>query len=109
MKIIWVEVNHIKSGQGHGVEFYHDDFGGIQSHKPIAFLEGYDWYHCKSKNKVNPIKIQILKPDSEMFHNTSQRSGIVKEIKDVITLFLSKPNLQKAGQITDKIYAWYNA
>ena len=101
-EITWVEVNELKRGMGHGVEFlYSDSRGNI-----IAFLEGYKWMH----EGKGAIKVFILTPEAGIFQDTSEDGNtVVVEAKSTVLYFLKKKALWKHGQLGNKFYAWFNA
>ena len=100
--VTWLQVNELKRGFGHGVEFrYSNPQGNI-----IAFLEGYKWMH----EGKGTVKIYILAPEADIFQEISEDgNSIVKEAKSTVLYFLKKKALWNQGKIGDNFFAWFNA
>ena len=89
MNSIWVSLDDIGSDFGHGVEFHHDDCREKRI-GPIAFLDGFEWFH----GRANVVNVRILTPDAERFAESSIDGEIVvNETEEAILFFLKDPNL----------------
>jgi len=97
----WKEVENIEPMRGHGVEFFHKDFGKT----PIAFLEGYEW----QKDPRKKVTVEILHHGSKTFASGSKNpSLILEDIREAVQYFLLTPNAQKQDIYGGKVTAWFN-
>ncbi len=104
MRIKWIEVDALRHGFGHGIEFL---FRMRQEDgpQPIAIIEGYDWYHDPAQKTVT---VKILSRGAAFFgYLTEQDNFVLKEIRRAVKLFFEAG--PREGQITKDIYAWWNA
>jgi hypothetical protein len=99
--IRWKEVEEINPMRGHGVEFFHEDYGKI----PTAFLEGYKW----QKDPRRKVTVEILHHSSTPFASGSKNPSLVLEdIREAVQYFLLTPNAQKQDIYGGKVTAWFN-
>jgi hypothetical protein len=117
MKVEWTAAENLES-QGHGVKFYHEEVH--PSDQPIdrpiiAFLDGYDWLHVGKK-----ATILHLTAESPIFSELSDPTTVILEVKIAVLTFLldhehflqswKEANPHNFGvQVTDKVYAGFNA
>ena len=102
---IWVRLDDIGSGFGHGVEFHHDHCQGKRI-GPIAFLDGFEWFH----GRANAVNVRILTPDAEIFgENSLDGKIIVNETEEAIIFFLKDPDLWRGDYRKGKVFVWFNA
>ena len=100
MNSLWISLDNIGSGFGHGVEFHHDDCVG-----PVAFLEGFEWFH----GRANMATVRILTPDAERFGESSINGKmIVNETEEAILFFLKHPSLWGGDYRQGKVFVWFN-
>ena len=105
MRISWISVNDFSQGLGHGIEFLYGDLRSY-SHPIIAFLEGYKWFH----EDVKVVTVKILKSSSSSLKKYPEEGDVViQRVKEAIRLFLSDKRLQKHGEITPDVFAWFNS
>ncbi len=104
LAIHWIEVEILESGQGHGVEFVYTDKKG--SRHLAAFLEGYGWYH----GTEDTATIYILSPASQSLNSwTADPAIVLDEIRAAVEKFFSNPKLQRHGELSSNVFAWFNA
>lgn len=106
MKIMWHEVEDSRHmpAAGHGIEFYHKDYG--KARQLVAFLEGFDWYH----GKPGPSHVYILNANAlDREVALTDREGIVQETKRAIIDYLAREERTLCGEISDKISIHANA
>lgn len=94
--IQWSEWEVIPSCFGHGVEFHIDSHP--KEFPPVAFLDGYEWYHGKSK----VVQISIRKADDQC------SAGFLIEAKKQIGDSLKSGTLMH-GHLGGQLYAWFNS
>lgn len=99
--ICWKEVEEIHPMRGHGVEFFHEDFGKV----PMAFLEGYEW----KKNPERKMTVEILSNNSKIFASRNINPlPVLEDIKETVQYFLLTPNAQTKDIHGGKVKAWFN-
>jgi hypothetical protein len=97
MKVRWQEVEDLSNKNlGDGVQFYM--LGKEGQIEPLAFLEGYEWYHGSPEEVV----IEIRKASE--FKN----QAIIKDVKNDIEAALNEDRLWQR-KISSLVYAWFNA
>jgi hypothetical protein len=87
--------------RGHGVEFFHEDFGKI----PVAFLEGFEWM----RNPGKLVTVEILHQESIVFAGGRIDPRLVlEEVKESVQYFLLTPSAQKQDIYGGNVTAWFN-
>lgn len=107
IRINWVESDKIRSGYMHGVEFYHKSIGTrhAENRPPIAFIEGYNWFHNTSQKSV---KVKILGQDAPaLSRSVTPAARIVKDIHVAVKRFFEES--PRSEHITDVVSARWNA
>ena len=104
MNSLWVRLDNIGSGFGHGVEFHHDDCREKRI-GPIAFLDGFEWFH----GRANVVNVRILTADAEIFaENSIDGKIVVNETEEAILFFLKHPDLWRGDYRKGKVFVWFN-
>ena len=100
----WVEVD-LMPPCGHGAELHHDALRRTRVN-PVAFVQGFDWLHGKTKT----VTVQILSPRSETLKAATRRAAsIVEETRTAVEVFLRNPKPKLIGQITKNVRVICNA
>ena len=104
MDSIWVRLDDIGSSFGHGVEFHHDDCRRKRI-GPIAFIDGFEWFH----GRANVVNIRILTPDAEKFgENSIDGKNVINDTEEAIGFFLDHPDLWRGDYRKGKVFVWFN-
>lgn len=107
IRIKWVESDKIRAGYMHGVEFYHKAVGTrhAENRTPIAFIEGYNWFHNTSQKSVI---VKILGQDAAALRQSViPKARVIKDIHVAVKRFFEES--PQSEHISDVVSTRWNA